>query len=73
MLYMTGTEDGGGYLQLSDNSKLRAEAESLIDISDEDAFALLRRASVMGQESVKSSIFERLHSPTALLGRALQA
>ena len=60
---MTGTDAGGGYLQLSDNSRLRAEAKSLIQISDDDAFELLRRASAMGQESVKTAILERLQQP----------
>ena len=59
MLHVTGQSDeGGGYLQLSDNQALRSQARALIaaGLEDGSAFALLRRVHAMGQQEAKGPI-----------------
>ena len=63
VLHVTGTDDGGGYLQLRDNEQLRAEARSLVTVNDGNAFSLLRRADATLQQEVKGPIFEHLLQP----------
>ena len=63
MLHVTGhSDEGGGYLQLRDNKKLRSQARSLIaaGLDDGSAFSLLRRSSAMNQEEAKGPIMEHL-------------
>ena len=59
VLHVTGQSDeGGGYLQLRDNEKLRSQARALIaaGLEDGSAFALLRRVHAMGQQEAKGPI-----------------
>ena len=63
VLHVTGhSDEGGGYLQLRDNKKLRSQARSLIaaGLDDGSAFSLLRRSSAMNQEEAKGPIMEHL-------------
>mgnify|MGYP006244591527 CR=1 FL=1 len=63
MLHVTGhSDEGGGYLQLRDNKKLRSQARSVIaaGLDDGSAFSLLRRSSAMNQEEAKGRIMEHL-------------
>ena len=63
MLHVTGQSDeGGGYLQLRDNEKLRSQARALIaaGLEDDSVFSLLRRASAMNQQEAKVPIMEHL-------------
>ena len=63
VLHVTGNSDeGGGYLQLRDNKKLRSQARGLIaaGLDDGSAFSLLRRSSAMNQEEAKGPIMEHL-------------
>ena len=63
VLHVTGQSDeGGGYLQLRDNKRLRDEARRLINegICEENAFGVLRRADAMGQQEAKNVILQRL-------------
>ena len=63
MLHVTGhSDEGGGYLQLRDNKKLRSQARSVIaaGLDDGSAFSLLRRSSAMNQEEAKGPIMEHL-------------
>ena len=63
VLHVTGQSDeGGGYLQLRDNKRLRDEARRLINegICESNAFDLLRRADAMGQQESKNVILGRL-------------
>ena len=63
VLHVTGNSDeGGGYLQLRDNKKLRSQARSVIaaGLDDGSAFSLLRRSSAMNQEEAKGPIMEHL-------------
>ena len=59
LLHVTGhSDEGGGYLQLSDNQALRSQARALIaaGLEDGSAFALLRRVLAMGQQEAKGPI-----------------
>jgi len=59
VLHVTGhSDEGGGYLQLRDNEKLRSQARALIaaGLEDGSAFALLRRVHAMGQQEAKGPI-----------------
>ena len=59
VLHITGQSDeGGGYLQLRDNEKLRSQARALIaaGLEDGSAFSLLRRVHAMGQQEAKGPI-----------------
>ena len=59
VLHATGhSDEGGGYLQLSDNQALRSQARALIaaGLEDGSAFALLRRVHAMGQQEAKGPI-----------------
>ena len=59
MLHITGQSDeGGGYLQLRDNEKLRSQARALMvaGLEDGSAFSLLRRVLAMGQQEAKGPI-----------------
>ena len=63
VLHVTGhSDEGGGYLQLRDNKKLRSQARSVIaaGLDDGSAFSLLRRSSAMNQEEAKGPIMEHL-------------
>ena len=63
VLHVTGqSDDGGGYLQLRDNKRLRDEARRLIKegICEGNAFDVLRRADAMGQQEAKNVILQRL-------------
>merc|ERR1711965_609478 len=63
VLHATGhSDEGGGYLQLSDNEKLRSQARALIAAGLEDggAFSLLRRVLAMGQQEAKEPIVGHL-------------
>ena len=65
MLHATGhSDEGGGYLQLSDNQALRSQARALIaaGLEDGSAFALLRRVHAMGQQEAKGPIMGHLTS-----------
>jgi len=59
VLHVTGQSDeGGGYLQLRDNEKLRSQARALMvaGLEDGSAFSLLRRVHAMGQLEAKGPI-----------------
>jgi hypothetical protein len=54
------SDEGGGYLQLRDNKRLRSQARSLIaaGLDDGTAFSLLRRSNAMNQQEAKGPIME---------------
>ena len=63
VLHVTGhSDEGGGYLQLRDNKRLRSQARSVLaaGLDDGSAFSLLRRSSAMNQEEAKGPIMEHL-------------
>ena len=63
VLHATGhSDEGGGYLQLSDNQALRSQARALIaaGLEDGSAFSLLRRSRAMGQQEATEPIVGHL-------------
>jgi alpha-tubulin suppressor-like RCC1 family protein len=63
LLHMTGvSDDDGGYFSLGDNNRLRKEARDVVmkEVKASTLLPLLRRATAVGQDQVRSMILQLL-------------